>query len=82
MPKGVNAARFHVQLNKADGRFWVDELSAAYLAPAPRKDDRIARMLFSTAQLGNLLFPKDPRQVSVTVEAVKPLRDNQQHALL
>ena len=59
LPKGVASARFHVQLNKTDGRFWVDELSAAYLAPAPRKDDRIARLLFSTAQLGNLLFPDD-----------------------
>ena len=77
MPKGVKSARFHVQLNKADGRFWVDDLSAAYLAPARRKDDRIARLLFSTAQLGNLLFPDDPRRVNVTVEAIKPLRDDQ-----
>ena len=77
MPKGVKSARFQAQLNKADGRFWVDEISAAYLAPAPRKDDRIARLLFSTAQLGNLLFPDDPRRVGVTVEAMKPLRDDQ-----
>jgi hypothetical protein len=79
LPKGVAAARFHVQLNKTYGRFWVDELSAAYLAPAPRKDDRIARVLFTTARLGNLLLPSDPRQVSVTVEAIKPLRDDQLH---
>jgi hypothetical protein len=77
LPKGVATARFHIQLNKTYGRFWLDELSAAYLAPAPRKDDRIARLLFATAQLGNLLLPGDPRQVSVSVEAVKPLRDNQ-----
>lgn len=77
LPQGVRTARFRVQLNKTHGQFWVDELSAAQLAPAARKDDRIARMLFATAQLGNLLYPKDSRQVSVTVEAVKPLRDNQ-----
>ena len=77
LPKGVAAACFHVQLNKTHGRFWVDELSAAYLAPAPRKDDRIARLLFATERLGNLLFPDDRRQVSVTVETVKPLRDSQ-----
>jgi len=77
LPKGVASARLHVQFNKTHGRFWVDEISAAYLAPASRKDDRVARLLFATAQLGNLLFPSDPRQVSVTVEASKPLRDNQ-----
>ena len=77
LPKGVAAARFQVQLNKTYGRFWLDDLSAAYLAPAPLRDDRIARVLFSTAQLGNLLFPNDPRRVSMTVEARKPLRDAQ-----
>jgi hypothetical protein len=77
VPKGVASARFRIQLNKSHGRFWVDELSAAYIGPAARKDDRISRVLFSTAQLGNLLFPDDPRRVTVTVEAIKPLRDDQ-----
>src|SRR5581483_2909349 len=77
LPKGVTAARFHVQLNKTYGRFWLDELSAAYLAPAPRRDDRVVRLLFATARLGNLLLPDDPRRVSVTVEASKPLRESQ-----
>ncbi|OWK46532.1 hypothetical protein [Fimbriiglobus ruber] len=77
LPKGVTAARFQVRLDKTHGRFWLDDLSAAYLAPAPRKDDRISRLLFSTARLGNLLFPDDPRRVNVTVEATKPLRDEQ-----
>jgi hypothetical protein len=77
IPKGAASARVRVQLNKSHGRFWVDDISAAYLAPAARKDDRIARILFSTAQVGNLLFPNDPRKVIVTVEAIKPLRDNQ-----
>ena len=77
LPKGVASARFQVQLNKTDGSFWVDDLSAVLPRPAPRQDDRIARLLFSTAQLGNLLFPDDPRTVDVTVEARKPLRDDQ-----
>ena len=38
--------------------------------------------LFATAQLGNLLFPDDSRQVSVTVEASKPLRDEPAHAVV
>lgn len=75
--KGVSAARLQVQLNKTHGQFWIDEISAAYLAPASRRDDRIARMLFSTSALGNLLLPDASRQVNVTVETTKPLRDSQ-----
>ncbi|HLQ46749.1 MAG TPA: hypothetical protein VK137_18540, partial [Planctomycetaceae bacterium] len=77
IPKGVTTARFRALLNKTYGRFWIDELTASFLAPSPRKDDRITRLLFATAQLGNLLFPNDPRTVSVTVETRKPLRDSQ-----
>ena len=80
IPKGVATARVQAQLNKTYGRFWIDEVGASYLAPSPRKDDRIDRVLFATAQLGNLLFPNDPRTVNVTVETRKPLRDSQ-HAL-
>ena len=77
IPKGVATARVQAQLNKTYGRFWIDELGVSYLAPSPRKDDRIDRVLFETAQLGNLLFPNDPRTVNVTVETRKPLRDSQ-----
>ena len=61
-------------MNKTHGQFWIDELSAAYLAPSRQGDDSISRILFSTAQMGNLLFPEDPRTVAVSVEAKKPLR--------
>lgn len=77
LPQGVVRARFHVQLNKTYGRFWLDEIAAAYLAPSARKDDRIVRALFSTAQVGNLLLPGDPRTVGVTLETRKPLPDGQ-----
>ncbi len=76
-PKGAQAARFTVRLNKTWGRFWCDDLSAAYLAPASPKDDRISRLLFSTAQLGNLLLPSDPRRVDLTVETRRLLKDCQ-----
>ena len=76
IPKGVAAARFHVVLNKTWGEFRAADLSATYVAPAP-KDERIVRLLFSTAQLGNLLFPNDPRTVNVAVEARQPLPENQ-----
>ncbi len=77
LPNGTSAARFLIQLNKTYGRFDFDDLSASMLAPPPRRDDRIAKLLFSTARLGNLLFPEDPRKVDITVECRKPLRDDQ-----
>ncbi len=76
IPKGAVSAHFQIVLNKTWGEFRVAELAASYLAPAP-KDDRISRILFSTAQLGNLLFPNDPRTVGVSVEARQPLAESQ-----
>ena len=77
VPKGAVTARFQLQLNKTYGTFSVKDLSAVFVAPPSRKDDRISRVLFSTAQLGNLLFPDDPRRVGVEVETTKPLEENQ-----
>ena len=77
MPAGVATARFRAELRKTSGKFWIDELSAAYVSAAPRKDKRIAAILFATAQMGNMLFPEDKRSVGVTVRASKPLKDNQ-----
>ena len=77
LAKGVSAARFHVQLNKASGRFWIDELSAAYVSAAPKKDNRVDRILFATAQMGNLLYPEDKRTVKISVVATKPLDEKQ-----
>lgn len=77
LPKGAATARFRVALHKAHGRFWVDDLAVAPIAPAPRRDDRVSRLLFATPALGNLLLPTDPRTVAVTVEAKRPLRDDQ-----
>ena len=77
VPKGAAAARFQLQLNKTHGTFSAKDLSAVFVAPPSRKDDRISRVLFSTAQLGNLLFPDDPRRVGIEVETTKPLDENQ-----
>ena len=77
IPKGAETARFQLQLNKTYGTFSVKDFSAVFVAPPSRKDDRISRVLFSTAQLGNLLFPDDPRRVGIEVETIKPLEENQ-----
>jgi len=77
LPAGVKSAKLHIQLNKTYGQVWFDNLSAAFLAPALKRDDRIVRLMFSTAQVGNLLFPNDPRTVTITLEAKKRLREAQ-----
>ncbi len=77
VPKGAKSARFQARINKASGQFWVDELSASYLAAAPKKDNRIERLVLSTAQWGNMLLPTDARKVQVSLQAIKPIRDNQ-----
>jgi len=59
IPSGADAARIRIQLNKTWGRLNVDQLSVAQLAPAPLREDTIDRILFSTVQLGNLLYPED-----------------------
>ena len=76
-PQGTVAARFKIQLNKADGQFHVDQLSAASVSAAPRKDRRIDRIVFSTAQLGNMLYPDDKLVVGLSVETLKPLGPKQ-----
>lgn len=77
LPAGASTARFSVVMNKAEGSVGIDELSAAFLAPPVAKDDRVSRILFSTAALGNLLLPEDSQKIGITVEAKKPLRDSQ-----
>ena len=69
----TRSARFRIRQEKAEGEFRIGHLSAVFLAPPLRQENRVERLLFSTAQLGNLLFPEDPREISLTVEARKPL---------
>lgn len=77
VPAGAVSARFAARINKETlGKFWVDELGAAAMA-VERKDDRIKRLTFTTAQLGNLLYPEDSREVAIEVLASKPLSDAQ-----
>ena len=49
----------------------------AEIIAGPKKDKRVDRILFETAQIGNLLYPEDKRTVKITVVATKPLDDKQ-----
>ncbi|WAC19922.1 hypothetical protein OVA24_00835 [Luteolibacter sp. SL250] len=73
LPKGAASARFVAQLNKTWGSFWIGNVSAGFLTPASGMPNAVTRILFSTAALGNLLKPEDPRTVAITVQAAKPL---------
>ena len=75
-PAHTATARFHIQLNKTYGQFWVDALSATYLAPAPHR--HIDRLVFSTVALGNLLYPTDSRVVTLTVQGPDELSPEEQ----
>ncbi len=72
-PATAVAARFFARVNKASGQFWVDEMTATFIAAAGKKASPIDRIVFDTAQMGNLLFPEDARTVTVTVVANQPL---------
>jgi hypothetical protein len=82
IPSGAVTARFVARINKeTPGTFRIDDLSAAPVI-GTKKDERIKRMMFSTPQLGNLLYPEDPREITVDVLAARPLPPEQQQVAL
>lgn len=76
LPKGSVKARFRSQLNKTWGSFWLDDVAAGFLAPSAANPNVVTRILFSTERLGNLLFPEDPRTVTLTVQAGRTLPED------
>lgn len=76
LPKGAASARFVTQLNKTWGAFWLGKVSAGFITPSSTTPNSVSRILFSTSALGNLLKPEDPRTVSITVQASRPLPEN------
>lgn len=75
IPARVTSGRFRVEMNKTHGKFWVDALTAAYVGAGRSQTQTVDRILFSTAQMGNLLYPDDPRTVKVEVSAFRPLSE-------
>lgn len=74
-PAGTAAARLKVGVDKAIGDFWVDDVTATRVVQDVFAVKRIERILFSTANLGNMIYPDDPVQVTADVECLKPLND-------
>lgn len=74
-PQGTAQARLTVKLNKADGSFWLDDLSATRLVENVQK--RIERIEISTDRLGNLLLPDDKPIAHIRVQALRALKDSE-----
>ncbi|MDD5262961.1 MAG: sugar-binding protein [Methylacidiphilales bacterium] len=76
-PRGADSARVRIQINKASGKFWIDEISASLLSAVVREPSPIDRMYFSHDGHGHFLYPEDSRAFKVTVETTKPLPADQ-----
>ena len=67
-PENAVSARFIASIQKeTPGKFWIDELSVT-LQKDKSDESNVKRIMFTTAQLGNLLFPDGDKKV--TIEAL------------
>lgn len=73
IPTGVKRGALRIHFEKTYGSLGIDDLSVTPLAPAPITESKVDRILFSSVQLGNLLFPDDARDFTVEVHCRKPL---------
>lgn len=73
VPSGAKTAKLKIHFEKTYGKVEIDSLSVSPLSPAPLTESKVDRILFSSNQLGNLLFPDDSRNFWVEVICRKPL---------
>lgn len=78
VPVGVASARFVASLEKAHGSFSVDNLSASAMAKAEGEENRVQRVLIKHERVGNLLYPGDSPDMTVSVETGPKLPDEAQ----
>lgn len=77
IPENATNAQIIAKINKeTPGRFWIDDLSVRPVA-GPQKDDSIRQLKFTTAQIGNLLFPGDPKVIFLELLSTRPLSENE-----
>lgn len=70
IPPLISAARIVARINKeTPGKFWIDEISARPESTTAKRET-IKYLFFSTAREGNLLFPDDPRTVTLSARTV------------
>lgn len=75
-PEGTTSARFQIVLNKTHGKLWIDALTAAYRSAGRSNTQTVDRILFSSAQMGNLIYPEDQRTFIASIETFRPLPEN------
>ncbi len=71
IPEGAVTARFRTVMNKTNGKFNIDDLSAKYLYPSPKSRSIFAAIKFSSESLGNIFYPGDKLAFEVIVECRK-----------
>ena len=73
IPAGAVSAWFEVQMNKTYGKFSIDELSAAYVETSRQAVASVTALKLATTAPGNMFFPHDKVQFTVTAECATPL---------
>jgi hypothetical protein len=77
IPQNVAFVRFFITIEKeTPGKFWLDELSISPVKEDGNADN-IKRMMFTTAQMGNLLYPDDSDEINIDVWTAKPLSEKE-----
>ena len=82
LTENVAGIRFCASIRKeTPGKFWVDDLSVS-LSENSKPRTPIKRIMFSTVQLGNLIYPSDAREVNVEVWSDRPLSESEKEISL
>lgn len=76
-PAGADSARVQVRINKAIGKFSVDDISISRVSATVPKKNPIDRVVFSHGEHWNFLYPGDSRAFKVSVETLTPLPADQ-----
>ncbi|MEX0774546.1 MAG: sugar-binding protein [Phycisphaeraceae bacterium] len=76
-PQGTTAGRIEVSLQKTYGWYEVDDLKAAHVAAASAIEKRIDTMHVKSDATGNLFLPEAPVVMHLSVQAFKPLRQEE-----
>jgi len=74
IPANFPKGRIKAEIRKAKGEFWVDGLTVRKSVDK-NSDPDVDRLFFDTAQMGNLLYPEDSKEVKATVWAKRELSD-------
>ncbi len=82
LPEGTVAVRWRVELLKAIGQSWVDELSVTPAGTSAAAKSIVHRVLLTGTKPGNLLYPGDKAAFNAAVLASEPLPEGTLHYIV